>query len=403
MSSEIRPSSQVRLAITDGSEKGKEPEQATGTPVVQATGFGTLPAHLLQLVFQYVDAGTQGSLPRVSRHWESVANNFPRQLPQWTAAIPRCFRTAFGSIKGKSERETFLKFWKAQRSGFKEQVPSPNPTVPCLLIQGLERKEQRLKDESLIAFCNALEDRIKTTLLPILNADLSIEAKAQALRLELSRSQVVQATRVLDLMDKHLTSIPEELRFFRNLQEFRASNNQLSELPEELFQGLTALQQLDLSSNELQKLPEKIFQGLTALTHLYLSHNKLIELPEKLFKGLAALQQLYLNDNMLTQLPEEVFKGLWALRTLNLSRNPLNGLPEKLFSGLIYLQRIDLLETPITQLSKKLLQNLFSQNPVFKGYPSELFPRTEDPELTRFRNNTFVIGFAPSFKPWTWF
>ena len=57
------------------------------------------------------------------------------------------------------------------------------------------------------------------------------------------------------------------------------SNNGLSELPDDIFDGLAGLETLDLSNNGLSELPDDIFDGLSDLRYLDLSHNNLSALP----------------------------------------------------------------------------------------------------------------------------
>ena len=74
-------------------------------------------------------------------------------------------------------------------------------------------------------------------------------------------------------------------------------------LPEDIFDGLTALETLWLSNNDLSSLPDGIFDGLTALKYLYLSRNALSSLPDGIFDGLTTLKSLYLSGNTVDPLP----------------------------------------------------------------------------------------------------
>jgi Leucine-rich repeat (LRR) protein len=67
---------------------------------------------------------------------------------------------------------------------------------------------------------------------------------------------------------------------------------------------------INLSSENLTNLPENIFNNLTQLQGLYLSYNKLINLPENIFNNLTQLQELYLDNNNLTTIPEKIFNNL---------------------------------------------------------------------------------------------
>ena len=63
------------------------------------------------------------------------------------------------------------------------------------------------------------------------------------------------------------------------MTELRLYDNQLTTLPADLFDGLTALTTLYLNGNQLSTLPEGLFDGLSSLTTLYLYGNSVDPLP----------------------------------------------------------------------------------------------------------------------------
>ena len=63
---------------------------------------------------------------------------------------------------------------------------------------------------------------------------------------------------------------------------------------------------LDLSNNQLGNLPEDIFSDLTGLRDLYLDNNLLSNLPAGVFSGLTTLATLILNNNAVNPMPIEV-------------------------------------------------------------------------------------------------
>ena len=99
------------------------------------------------------------------------------------------------------------------------------------------------------------------------------------------------------------------------------NNNQLSDLPEGVFAGLTSLISLALHANQLSALPVGVFDGLSSLEELYLYNNSLSDLLAGVFAGLTTLTTLRLENNSLSDLPLDVFAGLTSLTTLNLSGN----------------------------------------------------------------------------------
>ena len=88
------------------------------------------------------------------------------------------------------------------------------------------------------------------------------------------------------------------------------STNDLTELPEGVFDNLHSLENLDLSANDLTELPEGVFDNLHSLENLDLSANDLTELPEGVFDNLHNLENLYLWHNNLRELPDGILQNL---------------------------------------------------------------------------------------------
>jgi len=119
-----------------------------------------------------------------------------------------------------------------------------------------------------------------------------------------------------------------------SVRSLRLSSNGLTDLPEDIFQGLTALQYLYLEKNQLSRLPKGLFQGLTELRWIDLSENQLSSLPGGLFQGLSnSLRTLHLTQNQLSTLPD-CFKELTALKNLDLSYNRFGVFPLELLEDL---------------------------------------------------------------------
>ncbi len=136
------------------------------------------------------------------------------------------------------------------------------------------------------------------------------------------------------------------------------SDNELTDLPEGIFQELGKLKQLSLGSNSLTSLPQGIFEGLSSLEVLGLSGNPLTSLPEGIFQELGKLKQLFLGGNSLTSLPQGIFEGLSSLEALGLVGNPLTSLPEGVFGGLGNLKYLDLSRNTLTTMPEGLFGGL---------------------------------------------
>lgn len=114
----------------------------------------------------------------------------------------------------------------------------------------------------------------------------------------------------LNLSNNQLSDLPEEIGYLHynaDLQSLDLSSNRLSSLPWEIGQ-LTNLQSLNLSSNRLSSLLGAIGQ-LTNLRSLDLRNNQLSHLPGEI-RQLTNLRSLDLRNNQLSRLPPEIRKYL---------------------------------------------------------------------------------------------
>ena len=166
--------------------------------------------------------------------------------------------------------------------------------------------------------------------------------------------------RHLNLNDNELTSFPEGV--FDNLSSLTTlelSYNGIEQLPDGIFDGLTALQHLQLRSNRLEEMPEDFFDNLSSLTWLGLSYNGIEHLPDGIFDGLAALQYLSLAHNDIDELPDDIFDSVSDLRRLYLSNNNLTAVPSAV-SGLSQLESLNLGENSIEDLPSGTFDSLTS-------------------------------------------
>ena len=166
----------------------------------------------------------------------------------------------------------------------------------------------------------------------------------------------------LYLGNNALTSLPADV--FSGLSSLKGlylGGNALTSLPEGVFSGLSSLTSLDLTYNQhIGDLPSGVFSGLSSLTSLDLQGSNLDILPEGVFSGLSSLKGLYLGGNALTSLPEGVFSGLSSLSDLWLNQNELTSLPEGVFSGLSSLSDLRLNQNELTSLPEGVFSGLSS-------------------------------------------
>ena len=197
----------------------------------------------------------------------------------------------------------------------------------------------------------------------------------------------------LQMIDSGLETLPEDI--FDGLTAlhslFIIGNDDLGALPENIFDGLTGLTNLHVSGNEaLSELPEGIFDGLTSLGFLHLAENSLTTLPEDIFDGLTGLQLLHLQNNQLTELPSGIFDGLGSLKYILLNGNSLRALPADVFEGLSSLTQLPLEGNNLESLPDGLFGGLVSLEQVLLS-SNEGAPFTLTAELEQRGDGAFVV------------
>ena len=195
------------------------------------------------------------------------------------------------------------------------------------------------------------------------------------------------------MIDSGLETLPEDI--FDGLTAlhslFIIGNDDLGALPENIFDGLTGLTNLHVSGNAaLSELPEGIFDGLTSLGFLHLAENSLTTLPEEIFDGLTSLQLLHLQNNQLTELPSGIFDGLGSLKYILLNGNSLRALPAEVFEGLSSLTQLPLEGNRLESLPDGLFEGLVSLEQVLLS-SNEGAPFTLTAELEQRGDGAFVV------------
>ncbi|WP_374163816.1 leucine-rich repeat domain-containing protein [Arcticibacter sp. MXS-1] len=128
----------------------------------------------------------------------------------------------------------------------------------------------------------------------------------------------------IDLSNKNLKEIPEEVFRCKNLKKLNLSNNKIKVIPKELSQ-LRRLKNLDISNNQIAGLYSKNFE-FRDLEVLILNNNCIKNLPKQI-SGLGKLKKLSLSGNLISELPSELSR-LFSLQVLNLANNQLRDFPE---------------------------------------------------------------------------
>lgn len=126
-------------------------------------------------------------------------------------------------------------------------------------------------------------------------------------------------------LDHNYIEYVEEHAFerLRRIKELDLSTNRIESLSNGTFKALPNLRILDLSYNRLQSLEPDLFHGLRKLTNLHLRYNALKFVPVRIFQDCRSLQFLDLGYNQLQSLARNSFAGLFKLTELHLEHNEL--------------------------------------------------------------------------------
>ncbi|XP_026788383.3 extracellular matrix protein 2 isoform X2 [Pangasianodon hypophthalmus] len=118
-----------------------------------------------------------------------------------------------------------------------------------------------------------------------------------------------------------LEHIPPRLP--HTLQELKLNENNLQEMDEDSFEGLSSLVTLEMEGNLLSEanVNPKFFAPLKQLTYLRMGRNHFRTIPQGLP---ASLQELHLENNLIEELPEGAFNQSKSLNVIVLRHNKID-------------------------------------------------------------------------------
>ncbi|XP_078449077.1 slit homolog 2 protein-like isoform X1 [Lampetra planeri] len=168
---------------------------------------------------------------------------------------------------------------------------------------------------------------------------------------------------VVDCRGKSLSSIPHNLP--NAITELRLEQNSIKMIPPGAFSPYKKLRRIDLSNNQITEIAADAFQGLRFLNSLVLYGNKITDLPKGLFSGLYSLQLLLLNANKITCIRVDAFQDLQNLQLLSLYDNKLQTLGKGTFTPLRQVKTLHLAQNPfICDCHLKWLADYLHANPI---------------------------------------
>ncbi|XP_067135989.1 leucine-rich repeat-containing G-protein coupled receptor 5-like isoform X2 [Centruroides vittatus] len=201
----------------------------------------------------------------------------------------------------------------------------------------------------------------------------------------------------VDCSNQSLTKVPAGLSpstISLNLQ-----SNNITILPDFVFQHLSKLKDLNLADNQLSNLSREVFFGLDKIRTLHLEENQLTFVPAGSFRGLKKLQKLWLHRNMLTEVPSESLGELTELEALNLANNEISNIPNFTFRNMSNLVILILQDNKIQTIGPHGFDGLSSlkvldiKNNRLRQFPSAISTLSSLRELS-FANNG--INYLPN-------
>ncbi len=127
----------------------------------------------------------------------------------------------------------------------------------------------------------------------------------------------------VNLMDAGLTSVPQQIKRFRNLENLDLTNNYISRIHFELA-VFKDLEFIDLSYNLFEEFPQELLD-IPALSILLMEENSLGQLPPALFTH-PNLTEIHLAGNRIKAFPELPSRNK-NIESLNLQNNLIDSLP----------------------------------------------------------------------------
>ncbi|SHE67344.1 Leucine Rich Repeat [Bacteroides luti] len=170
------------------------------------------------------------------------------------------------------------------------------------------------------------------------------------MKIEVKGKTYKQITK-LDLSNRNLTEVPQEIFQCINLRKLILSNNLINNIPPQIV-SLRKLKVLDLSHNKISQLYANVFK-LPALETLNISYNSLNKIPHQIKES--NIKNLLVQNNLISNID---VKAISELEKLNISYNKLTSFVLK--QGDFNLRHLWISDNPIKkfQISKPCVPNL---------------------------------------------
>ena len=135
----------------------------------------------------------------------------------------------------------------------------------------------------------------------------------------------------LNLSNKNLTDISFLKGLSDKVTTLDLSNNKIKEIPEGLLDKLTNLTDFYIEDNELTEIPKNLFKNNKKLYWTTFAANELTSIEAGEVSDLPNLAILDLESNNITKVSKDAFRGLTGMEQLSLGENLLASLPDGCF------------------------------------------------------------------------
>ncbi|XP_030655634.1 leucine-rich repeat-containing protein 37B-like [Nomascus leucogenys] len=154
----------------------------------------------------------------------------------------------------------------------------------------------------------------------------------------------------------HQVPVPEPNTYNGIFTTLNFQGNYISYIDGNVWKAYSWTEKLILSENYLTELHNDSFEGLLSLQYLDLSCNKIQYIERRTFESLPFLQYINLGCNLITELSHGTFQawhGMQFLHNLILNRNPLTAVEDPYLFELPALKYLDMGTTHITLTTLK--------------------------------------------------
>lgn len=197
---------------------------------------------------------------------------------------------------------------------------------------------------------------------------------------KLSPEELNKATGHLDLSGEKIAKTPD-ISMLKDLGPgvtgIELSGNDITEIPEGLFDKMTSVTHINIYGNKLETLPKGIFDKNENLSTLWMSGNKLKDLDKDLLAKNERIKEIDLSNNGLENLPGGFLKDASRLESIYAYDNKLTSLDGVLAGNYRRLKVINVSGNQLTSLPEafgnyKSLEELRANNNKLKALPKAM-------------------------------